>query len=421
MSAMGHLHQRRAAALVSAVAILVVVAAFTALFLSIHATQLTDYESGFRRLRAEAAAVAGTHLALWRISNDTDLQESLARPVFEKDTSFDADPVLTFNGDLAGATFQALAWPGDDTVRLKTTGVSGGVYSARWAQMPLTLGVGQFEAGLVKVGGKHVAVSLSNTYTQPVVVCTIQYRNNRRPVVPRVRNAGPNSFEVCLVNPSGREVDVDVVSYLVMEQGVWTFDGVKCEAQLYKATVTDWRIWWRGQKQTYGQKYTSPVVIGQVMTENDADWSVFWCCGSRRTNPPSAGYLWTGKTVCEDWDITRAAETVGFIVFEAGHAEIAGVEFEAALGKDTIRGIQGSPPYTYSFTRRFSTIPQVALASMAGVDGFTGGWAYTFGALPATQTTLFLAVDEDQIRDKERAHTTEQLGYVVFESSIVYP
>ncbi len=35
--------------------------------------------------------------------------------------------------------------------------------------------------------------------------------------------------------------------------------------------------------------------------------------------------------------------------------------------------------------------------------------------------TLFLSIDEDQIRNLERAHTTEQIGYVVFESPVVFP
>jgi len=58
---------------------------------------------------------------------------------------------------------------------------------------------------------------------------------------------------------------------------------------------------------------------------------------------------------------------------------------------------------------------------MAGVDGSNGGWSYTYNANPATATTLDLACDEDQVGDSERSHTTEQVRYVVFETSIVYP
>ncbi|OAD18631.1 hypothetical protein THIOM_005765 [Candidatus Thiomargarita nelsonii] len=79
-----------------------------------------------------------------------------------------------------------------------------------------------------------------------------------------------------------------------------------------------------------------------------------------------------------------------------------------------------SPPYTYTFNSVFTSAPSVALTSMAGMDGGNGGWSYTYGATMATSTTLYLAVDEDQIQDTERNHTTEQISYIVFESPVVY-
>jgi hypothetical protein len=132
-------HQRRAAALISAVAILVVVAVFAAVFLSVHSVQLATEENSIHRLRAEAATLAATQLTLWKLENDADLQNALARAVYEGDTSFEADPLFKVSGDLAGATFSVDLWPGVDTVRLKASGVSGGVYYDRWAQMPLSL------------------------------------------------------------------------------------------------------------------------------------------------------------------------------------------------------------------------------------------------------------------------------------------
>ena len=135
-----HHHRRNAAALVSVVEILIVVAAFAGVFLSVHSAQVSTEEAGIHRLRA-AAALAATHLTLWELGNDSDLRTAMARVVYEGDTSFEADPLIEVQGDLAGATFSVDVWPGDDTLRLKSTGVSGGVYYDRWAQMPLTLGL----------------------------------------------------------------------------------------------------------------------------------------------------------------------------------------------------------------------------------------------------------------------------------------
>ena len=279
----------------------------------------------------------------------------------------------------------------------------------------------QLESGSVSVGGTAVTVNLTNTYATPVVVTTLQYSSSTTPAVTRVSNVTSSSFDVRLQNPSGGSVATENVSYLVVEEGTWTVDGHLVEAQIYTSTVTDEDGSWVGEVQGYNQSYTNPVVLGQVMSENDAGFSVFWDQGSVRENPPSATDLTTGKTVAEDTTVARLDETVGFIVFEKGNGTIGGVAFEAALGADTVGGVGDSPPYTYTFNTPFGSSPSVALLTMAGVDGFNGAWAQVHGATLATTTSLFLSVDEDQILDAERAHTTEQIGYVVFETPMLFP
>jgi hypothetical protein len=281
--------------------------------------------------------------------------------------------------------------------------------------------VAMMEAGTVAVGGSPVTVVLVNSYTSPVVACTVQYDNNTTPVVTRVSAVGSSSFQVRLQNPSDGAVATDDVNCLVVEEGTWTIDGVNIEAQTYLSTLTDRRGNWNGQSQSYGQAYTNPVVIGQVMTENDANWSHFWSNGGSRQTPPSATTLNTGKAVGEDPVTNRADETVGFIVIEAGHGTIGGVEFEAALGTDTVRGTGNNPPYSYSYSTPFSAAPTVAVASQSAMDGNDGSWVQAHGATLSSATTLFLSVDEDQVGGNERRHTHEQASYAVFAGPVVYP
>ncbi len=275
----------------------------------------------------------------------------------------------------------------------------------------------QLEWGSVAAGGSAVTVNLSNTYTSPVIVTAVQYAGNTTPVVTRISSVTGTSFAVRLQNPSGGAVATDNVSYLVVEEGTWTVGGVAIEAQTYTSTVTDENNSWIGEAQAYNQSYTNPVVLGQVMSSNDAAWSVFWAQGTARNNPPSAAALTTGKTVCEDSSLTRANETVGFVVIEAGHGSLGGVEFEAALGADSVRGVTNSPPYAYTFGTAFAAAPTVGVVTMAGVDGGNGGWAYVHGATMATSSILNLSIDEDQVNDAERNHTPEQVSYVVFASA----
>ena len=57
----------------------------------------------------------------------------------------------------------------------------------------------------------------------------------------------------------------------------------------------------------------------------------------------------------------------------------------------------------------------MAVLTQAAMDGNNGGWAMLYGASPVSANSVSLAVDEDQVRDSERNHTTEEVGYIVFE------
>lgn len=272
----------------------------------------------------------------------------------------------------------------------------------------------QLETQFLSADGNYVTVPLQNTYTSPVVVCSVQYNNNTSPVVSRVSNVGPTSFDVRLQNPSNGTVVAENVYCLIVEEGVWTIDGIKIEAQKYLSTVTDRTGNWVGEAQTLGQSYLFPVIVGQVMSENDPEWSVFWQRGSSPTNAPSPTAVYTGKHVGEDTLTIRNDEIVGFIVFDFIHSTLAGVEFEARVGPDSVRGAGNVPPYSYSLLSPFLTTPLFAVVSQAAMDDNDGSWAQIHGPTLAITTNLFLSIDEDRIGDAERFHSTEQVSYIIF-------
>jgi len=274
--------------------------------------------------------------------------------------------------------------------------------------------VAPLEVVRVVAGGSPMTVPLARSYTSAVVVCSASYAANATPVVVRVSQVASTSFALRLQNPSDGPVEPEVVSCLVVEQGVWNVAGARFEAQKYSSTVTDSDASWVGQTRSYGQSYTSPVVLGQVMTENDPDWSVFWSRGPTRSDPPTAASLRTGKAVGEDPDTTRANETVGVVVFETGHGVLGGLEYEARLGGNSVQGVVNGAPFAYPFAGAFASPPSVAVVSIAGMNGPNGAWAQTHGSSFATTATLYVSVDEDQTSDSERDHTAEQVAYVAF-------
>jgi len=264
------------------------------------------------------------------------------------------------------------------------------------------------EWGTVTADGSFANVDTLNQYQDMVIVCVVERVNNTNPVVVRVNPVDSSSFEVRLQNPGDRDAVVaDRVHYLVSEAGVFNESGVKFEAVKYTSTVTNRKNSWTGETRSYGQAYTSPVVIGQVMTSNDTGWSAFWSSANSQSSPPTASQFRTGKHVGEDSDTTRADETVAYFVFESGSGTIAGTPFEAILGADNVTG----NPRTYAFGQTFAAAP-IVVASQSAMDGGDGGFAVLPSA-PGTSSGTF-EVDEDQIRDSERNHTSEQVAYVAF-------
>jgi hypothetical protein len=261
-------------------------------------------------------------------------------------------------------------------------------------------------------------VSLVEIYESPVVVCTVKYDTGIQllPAVVRMRNVGSTSFDIRLYNPKGESFEESFrdVHCLVVEEGSWRMlDNRTIEARKYTSKVTDNKSQWDGEQQTYLNSYDDPIVLGQVMSSNDDQWSVFWSRGSTREVAPDKDALFTGKHVGADTDTTRDYETIGYIVIEAGYAISADIGILAKRGGDTAKGyVQGS--HTYSFNELFATAPEVAVLSQVAIkagDG-DGSWA-VLGDITADH--LAVAVDEDRIGDEERTiSNSEQLDYVVF-------
>ncbi len=259
-------------------------------------------------------------------------------------------------------------------------------------------------------------VNLGQNYSSMVVVASVNYDSGTVPAVVRIQNAAGSSFEVMVSSTDGvTAVSNLTVHYLVVEEGVYTqtTDGVTMEAVKFTSTVTDENNSWVGESRSYANSYSNPVALGQIMSANDPDWSVFWARGGSRTAPPNSSTLFVGKHVGEDPDNTRADETIGYIVIESGSGAIEGKSYRAALGNDSVKGVDNAPPFSYSLSGLSSA--SVGIVSAAAMDGNNGGWPILYGANPLSSTSLQLAFDEDQAKDSERKHTAEQVAFIVFE------
>ena len=281
-----------------------------------------------------------------------------------------------------------------------------------------TLGAGgpKLRVGALNVGSDWQIVQLGATYVDPVIVASVQMNTTQLPAVTRIRNTTNTSFEIKVQNPSDTVLSNYMVRYLVADAGTYTVadHGINLEARKILSTVTDENNSWAGQSIGYAQSYANPVVLGQVMSNNDPDWSVFWASNGTQTNPPSASTLFVGKHVAEDTDNTRADEVLGLIVIEAGTGTVGDLNYQAGVSADNILGLfdSGAP-----YSAPLSITATTAVVSSAGMDGGNGGWPVIDDRIALPGTLLGIGIDEDQIADSERNRTTDQIAFFAVDDS----
>ena len=352
-----------------------------------------------------------------------------ALPIVLTGSDPDLDP-LTFaivshpgGGVLSGVAPNVTFMPsagflGPDSFTFSVSDGRGGIGQAV-ISLTISAAQGSLKAEVVAVSGisstQWLPVALTKTYVSPVIVCSPVYAKTDPASVVRMRGAASTGFEVRAVRLSSGSQPIASMDAqcLVVEEGLYTtaVNGVRMEAVRYQSTVTDARNSWTGESRSYLGSYSSPVVLGQVMTANDASWSTFWARGGSVTTAPSAGALFTGKHVAEDPNTVRAAETVGYIVIESGAGTLDGLNFQAAVGGASVLGRANNPPFSYSIPLAGANAAVVSAAGMAGSDG---GWPVLLAPYPIDGGSLDLMFDEDQLSDGETWHTRERVAYVVF-------
>lgn len=270
---------------------------------------------------------------------------------------------------------------------------------------------------LKRVGEEWEKVYLENDYESMVVIANVILSSaEEKPVVTRVRVVDHHSFEVKVQNPNGEAVDYYGLTYLVVEEGVYTAaeHGVNLEAHQFEPSFTSSAANWQLDPQVFHNTYVQPVVMGQVMSFNDDRWSTFWASSATdRAVAPNANGFSIGKHVGEDFDLERFPETLGYIVVESGMHELEHATFYTTLGDDSVKGVSNSSS-GYPYETPMGRI-ECAVASMSTMKGLDGGFPVLFSEDPfAERSKLMLAIDEDQIADEERSHNGEQVAFIAF-------
>jgi len=278
------------------------------------------------------------------------------------------------------------------------------------------------------VGATWQTVTLENAYSNAVVVCTYNLPSALDPpATTRIQNVTGTSFQLRLQQfENSAIVTPGDVHCVIADEGAYNSGGLKYEARKVLSTGTSGLAvpggWGNVNNENVStaitQTYANPHVVGQVMSFNDINASVFWNydCDNRGNGAFFSGQadgICVGKHIGQI-NGTRAAETLGYIVIEAGTGTVNDITFAVAVGPDTGAGVGNNPPYNYGVTGDFD----VGILTQQGEDGGQGGWAILYGNDPLPSGQIRWAIDEETVAgDTSRTHTSENVGYWIFDNN----
>ena len=255
---------------------------------------------------------------------------------------------------------------------------------------------GRVRASQADAGAWH-SVTLENAYVAPVVIMQPLSFNGGDPTTVRIRNVTSNGFEWQMDEWDYRDGahTTETVSYLVMESGVFQLeDGSRVEVGTVSADHAFASV-------AFSRAFDEiPVILSQAQTQADPAAVV-----TRQRNASAAGFEVRLQEQQAN-DPVHDLETVGWVAIEPGVGMTAGVPFEAATTPDAVTHAW----YALGFAQGYGD--PVLVAGVQTLDGGdTVGLRYR--NLGPTSAEVFL--EEEKSRDTEVAHTTEVVGYLVFD------
>jgi hypothetical protein len=237
-------------------------------------------------------------------------------------------------------------------------------------------------------------VSLTNSYTDPVVIMNPLSYNGGHPSHARLRNVGSDSFEFQIEewNYLDQWHTEETVSYMVLEHGTHALpDGTSVEAG-----TLDTRLSFRSV--SFSREFSSPpVVLSTVQTYNGPHAVV-----TRQRNVSTSGLkIRLQEEEAESW---HTRESVGYVAIEPTAGTNDGTAFEAGTTGTTVN----NGWHTIPFEQSYSSSP-VFLSQIQTFEG-THPCGLRYRNLDSTDVEVF--IEEEQSSDSEMWHTNENVGYL---------
>lgn len=286
-------------------------------------------------------------------------------------------------------------------------------------------------------------ISLSTTFTSPVIIAQHLSYNNSESGVVRIKDATSTSFSLRVIECSLRDNvhPTETVGALVLNEGSYQFlDGTRIEAHKYETRSTVGAnvapaVWdTRSFSLDYSKSGSDPVVFAQPMSTNDLTQEARFVKTRLQGLRDNNGYFQVALE--EEYDNTTqrtTTETLAWIALErkglTGSAtgtipnhtnDPTPTPYAIGISYDNVVGI-GDGWKTVNFGQNFSS-PPVLLLSLGSYDSADNSELRYHSE---TTQSFQVAVEEDYTRgtgmEGSTAHTTEDAFFLAFGEEGAFP
>ena len=266
------------------------------------------------------------------------------------------------------------------------------------ANTSVAAGVGAVEFGDVEIDHLWETVRFASAMNDPVVVAGPIALEGGQPAVVRIRNTASTGFDIRVQEwdyLDGRHA-VETVSYLAMEQGVYTLaNGTVVEADsLAINAANDFRT-----VSFNGDFSVPPIVMVTITSENDAN------AVTGRVKQITANGFSFRLQEQESNAQNHGTETLSYIAWEPSSGKLGEIDYLVDRTGNSVRNTRFNIDFGMSFTR----VP----ALMACMQTTDGGDPANVRCGYKNNASAGILIDEEESRDTEVGHTSEDVGFIL--------
>lgn len=347
-----------------------------------------------------ASVVQGESVVINAIANDTDVDGDTLS-ISQVSNGRNGTVVNNGNGTISYTPFATFF--GEDSFTYSVT--DGSLTDTATVNVTVeeaTTGDNPIGYSGIAIDVTHVwkTIELPISFNNPVVVAGGATRDGGHQGVVRVRNVTSNSFQIRFQEwdyRDGRHT-TENMGFLVVEAGIHELtDGTQLVATTINLSNESSRT------LDLGTTFTeSPLVIGQVMTNNDP------AAVTERIRDITTNGLRIQLNEEEAADGVHSTELVGIVAIETGTATSGDISINALKTQNSVTQRNS----TINFGSIGNSTNPVILTDMQTRDGADTA---TVRHRSQTATSVTVFVEEEASRDTELGHTTEVVGVLALE------